>query len=751
MASIRRSKIFTPDAQTVRFLYLILKQLDLKTVNWQDVADNIGIKNGHAARMRWSRFKQQAEGTPTQPKPPKAKKNDGDKSKGKRDREDEGTADADRNEKRMKIGHGAPMSTGFPAYPPYPPNPFSMPAQIKPEPSVKQEPVLGFSQEFNSSICLPPTRFLWQPQPSPSTNPAPLPMNEGPQKAFAFPIQHDDDVDDIPIKQLNSNNQATVSLVDLHLSRPIKPEPGDRPEESGVTALALPTIEHAPTDCEQAPPLPHSLASQQPQIMQHLSPQPESGRLKGAGDMPRLASTSALCTEPTSIPPQTPAWIATSNGSSSSVHPSGYPGQHSYRPAYLHPLQALYGHYPPNPMNYHHRPMLASSGPTGFHANQAAPSSPHTFSQHTIPSPNAIPIVPFGPQPGNHFQATWSHSAPYLPPQLQVRDNQQVTVEHNQDENQTPTPAPPVQSSPKISIKGPTYFPPVSPTEITKAAQTEQSSSTPVKAAPVVADPQCLSHTKSPSPAMITASTTPPPTITHTSSTTKPNSDVSDDPSIPFTQPQPQSQPLALAHQQVQHQQSSQTPNMLAPQGSHKLFVNEPIAAPVPWWIQPQPQLHYHTQHLHQPPMNRSMHANPFNDAGNSVSIPSHQQHYQHQHATAGFGGDFNANGNPTAPTTTGMSSPFEFPFHFENRQRLLPEHEVAQGNGIDKDCDHELDLDLPNTIPMSTSTSTSMSTAMDTSMTLPMSGAMAVPTNLPMTLPMKPQFLIPHPDSEDL
>ncbi|RMZ83138.1 hypothetical protein DV738_g1389, partial [Chaetothyriales sp. CBS 135597] len=59
--SARRAKPFIMDDQT-RFLYLILKQLDLKIVNWQQVADDLGIKNGHAARMRWSRFRGHVEG-----------------------------------------------------------------------------------------------------------------------------------------------------------------------------------------------------------------------------------------------------------------------------------------------------------------------------------------------------------------------------------------------------------------------------------------------------------------------------------------------------------------------------------------------------------------------------------------------------------------------------------------------------------------------------------------------------------------
>jgi hypothetical protein len=85
MASLRRSKALSPDGQTARFLYTILKQLDLKTIDWNLVADGLDITNGHAARMRFSRFKQHMEGIPAQARNPRSKKDDKDKNvKGKR-------------------------------------------------------------------------------------------------------------------------------------------------------------------------------------------------------------------------------------------------------------------------------------------------------------------------------------------------------------------------------------------------------------------------------------------------------------------------------------------------------------------------------------------------------------------------------------------------------------------------------------------------------------------------------------------
>ena len=60
MASLRRNKNFNPDPHA-KFLYYILRQMDLRSIDWQAVADDIGIPNGHAARMRYSRLKGQFE------------------------------------------------------------------------------------------------------------------------------------------------------------------------------------------------------------------------------------------------------------------------------------------------------------------------------------------------------------------------------------------------------------------------------------------------------------------------------------------------------------------------------------------------------------------------------------------------------------------------------------------------------------------------------------------------------------------
>jgi hypothetical protein len=96
MASLRRNKTLSPDGPTARFLYTIIKQLDLKAVNWNVVAASQGITNGHAARMRYSRFKQQIEGAATQARESKAG--------GKKGKEKEGKEGKEGVKKRKKRG-----------------------------------------------------------------------------------------------------------------------------------------------------------------------------------------------------------------------------------------------------------------------------------------------------------------------------------------------------------------------------------------------------------------------------------------------------------------------------------------------------------------------------------------------------------------------------------------------------------------------------------------------------------------------
>ncbi|KAJ5194265.1 hypothetical protein N7491_001601 [Penicillium cf. griseofulvum] len=65
----QRNKVLETDTPTAKFLYTIIKQLDLKSVDWNRVASDVEISNGHAARMRYSRFRQQMEGNTGASKP----------------------------------------------------------------------------------------------------------------------------------------------------------------------------------------------------------------------------------------------------------------------------------------------------------------------------------------------------------------------------------------------------------------------------------------------------------------------------------------------------------------------------------------------------------------------------------------------------------------------------------------------------------------------------------------------------------
>ncbi|KAL4889942.1 hypothetical protein BDV59DRAFT_204751 [Aspergillus ambiguus] len=77
MSTVRRSKAMPTDGPTAKFLYAIIKQLDLKSIDWNLVASQLEISNGHAARMRYSRFRQQMEGVTSTPRSSRPKKTPG--------------------------------------------------------------------------------------------------------------------------------------------------------------------------------------------------------------------------------------------------------------------------------------------------------------------------------------------------------------------------------------------------------------------------------------------------------------------------------------------------------------------------------------------------------------------------------------------------------------------------------------------------------------------------------------------------
>ncbi|PKY04732.1 hypothetical protein P168DRAFT_317782 [Aspergillus campestris IBT 28561] len=84
----RRGKAMPTDGPTPKFLYTIIKQLDLRSIDWSLVASQLEISNGHAARMRYARFKQQMEGTVPGSRAARAKKSPSKSKKGYSSKED---------------------------------------------------------------------------------------------------------------------------------------------------------------------------------------------------------------------------------------------------------------------------------------------------------------------------------------------------------------------------------------------------------------------------------------------------------------------------------------------------------------------------------------------------------------------------------------------------------------------------------------------------------------------------------------
>ncbi|TID16083.1 putative glycine-tRNA ligase [Venturia nashicola] len=70
------------DKQNVEFIWAIVKQLEVKHVDWSTVASANSISNGHAARMRFHRLRRAMEGIATKHRTPKIDE-PSEKSKGK--------------------------------------------------------------------------------------------------------------------------------------------------------------------------------------------------------------------------------------------------------------------------------------------------------------------------------------------------------------------------------------------------------------------------------------------------------------------------------------------------------------------------------------------------------------------------------------------------------------------------------------------------------------------------------------------
>ncbi|KAI4171213.1 MAG: hypothetical protein LQ343_004419 [Gyalolechia ehrenbergii] len=134
-----------------------MKQLNLKSVvplliDWDAVANELQITNGHAARMRYSRFKQQMEGTTSTTRKPRVsgprkrkEKADGTlkpAKKAKKDNEPQAEDEKSEDTQAMSgVESAAPPVKSEPTEPADLPEPPIKPEQsIEPKPNIKQEP-----------------------------------------------------------------------------------------------------------------------------------------------------------------------------------------------------------------------------------------------------------------------------------------------------------------------------------------------------------------------------------------------------------------------------------------------------------------------------------------------------------------------------------------------------------------------------------------------------------------------------------
>ncbi|KFY21971.1 hypothetical protein V493_06958 [Pseudogymnoascus sp. VKM F-4281 (FW-2241)] len=99
------------EAQMAKFMYYIVKQLDVRSVDWNLVANDMEITNGHAARMRFARFKNQMEGTVPKTRAPRDKSR---APKAKRMKTKDEKKEEDGGEKallKLKLEEGATVNT----------------------------------------------------------------------------------------------------------------------------------------------------------------------------------------------------------------------------------------------------------------------------------------------------------------------------------------------------------------------------------------------------------------------------------------------------------------------------------------------------------------------------------------------------------------------------------------------------------------------------------------------------------------
>ncbi|KAK2805117.1 hypothetical protein FQN50_006362 [Emmonsiellopsis sp. PD_5] len=165
MASLKRSKTMPADGQTAKFLYTILKQLDLKSIDWNLVASQLEITNGHAARMRFSRFRQHMEGITTTHRTPRPKKAKVDKTP------------SSKKQQQFKEPKREP--------------PTKIEPKSEPEPMIKQEPGVGLQQSnvFKPMEMIPAGTPTGQPYSLTTVAPADLALPfQTTNQPVAYPI-----------------------------------------------------------------------------------------------------------------------------------------------------------------------------------------------------------------------------------------------------------------------------------------------------------------------------------------------------------------------------------------------------------------------------------------------------------------------------------------------------------------------------------------------------------------------------------
>ncbi|KFZ24035.1 hypothetical protein V502_01486 [Pseudogymnoascus sp. VKM F-4520 (FW-2644)] len=128
------------EAQMAKFMYYIVKQLDVRSVDWNLVASDMEITNGHAARMRFARFKNQMEGTVPKARAPRDKSR---APKAKRVKNKDEKKEENGGEKallKLKLEEGGAADSTAASGEPEEQAPARSPA-VKPEPA--DEVVLG--------------------------------------------------------------------------------------------------------------------------------------------------------------------------------------------------------------------------------------------------------------------------------------------------------------------------------------------------------------------------------------------------------------------------------------------------------------------------------------------------------------------------------------------------------------------------------------------------------------------------------